>query len=108
MVFSYGLRISSIVKQGTWSLVPHPPYKNLVGCKWVYKLKLNSDGTISKYKARLVAKSFHQQLGLDYSKTFSLVVKPATMRLIIALVISFHWPLRKLDISNAFLHGNLQ
>lgn len=78
---------------------------NLVGCKWVCKLKLNSDGTISRYKAMLVTKGFHQQAGIDYQETFSLFIKPATMRLILAIVVSCNWSLRQLDVSNAFLHG---
>jgi hypothetical protein len=61
-------------KQGTWSLVSLPPHKNVVGCKWVYKLKYNSDGTIARYKARLVAKGFHQQYGVDFDETFSPVI----------------------------------
>lgn len=80
----------ALQKQGTLSLMPYPPHKNLVGCKWVYKLKLNSDGSVSRYKARLVAKGFHQQPGLDYLETFSLVIKPTTVRLIIALAVSCH------------------
>ena len=55
---------SSLHQQGTWSLVPHPPNKNIVGYKWVYKLKHNANGTISRYKASLVAKGFHQEEGL--------------------------------------------
>ena len=81
---------------------------NLVGCKWIYKLKLNSDGTIARYKARLVTKGFHQRAGIDYTNTFSPIVKLATVRLILSIVVSFRWPLRQLDISNAFLHGILQ
>ena len=84
------LMIKALQKQGTLSLVPYPPHKNLVGYKWVYKLKFNSDGSVSRYKARLVAKGFHQQPGLDYLETFSLVVKPTTVRLIIALAVSCH------------------
>ena len=55
------VEFQALQRQQTWSLVPTPPHVNLVGCKWVFKLKLNSDGTISRYKARLVAKGFHQQ-----------------------------------------------
>ena len=99
---------SALQKQKTWSLVPSSPDVNLVGCKWVYKLKLNSDGTIARYKARLIAKGFHQQAGIDYTDTFSPVVKLATIRLILALGVSFMWPLRQLDVSNAFLHGFLK
>ena len=96
---------SALQRQKTWSLVPTPSDVNLVGCKWVYKLKLHSDGSIARYKARLVAKGFHQQVGIDYTETFSPVVKPTIVRLVLSIVVSFHWPLRPLDISNAFLHG---
>ena len=99
---------SALQRQNTWSLVLATPGINLVGCKWVYKLKLHSDGSIAWYKARLVAKGFHQQPGIDYTETFSPVVKPATVRLILTIVVSFRWSLRQLDISNAFLHGFLK
>ena len=79
-----------------------------MGCKWVYKLKLHSDGIIARYKARLVAKCFHQKVGVDYSETFSPVVKPATVRLVLSITVSCKWPLRQLDVSNAFLHGFLK
>uniref|UniRef100_A0A2N9GK89 Reverse transcriptase Ty1/copia-type domain-containing protein n=1 Tax=Fagus sylvatica TaxID=28930 RepID=A0A2N9GK89_FAGSY len=95
-------------KQGTWSLVSLPPHKNVVGCKWVYKLKYNSDETIARYKARLVAKGFHQQYGVDFDETFSPVIKPPTVRLVLSLAVSLNWPLRQLDVKNAFLHGALK
>ncbi|RXH95059.1 hypothetical protein DVH24_024743 [Malus domestica] len=100
--------ISALHTQGTWSLVPLPENKNLVGCKWICKLKRHSDGSIARHKARLVAKGFSQEPGLDYSETFSLVVKPTTMRVVLALVAHFNWSLRQLNVKNAFLHGTLQ
>lgn len=79
---------------------------NIIGCKWVYRLKQKADGSIERHKAELVAVGFHQQPGLDYTETYSLVVKPQTIRLILLLSINRKWHARQLDAQNAFLHGD--
>ena len=98
----------ALQQQATWTLVPLPNSKNVVGCKWVYKLKHHSDASIARYKARLVAKGFHQQYGIDFEETFSPFIKPPTVRLILSLPVSLNWPLRQLDVKNTFLHGTLK
>uniref|UniRef100_A0A2N9IKE8 Reverse transcriptase Ty1/copia-type domain-containing protein n=1 Tax=Fagus sylvatica TaxID=28930 RepID=A0A2N9IKE8_FAGSY len=87
----------TLIRQGTWSLVPPPENHNIVGCKWVYKLKTHIDGSIARYKARLVEKGFHQQQGIDFDETLSPVIKPLTVRMILSLAVSLNWPLRQLD-----------
>ena len=96
---------SALCQTGTWKLVPRPPGVNIVGSKWVFKTKLKPDGSVDKHKECLVAHGFTQQHDIDYGDTFSPVVKPATVRLVLSLAVSRGWTLRQVDVSNAFLHG---
>jgi len=98
---------NALMANHTWDLVPLYPKQNLVGSKWVYRVKYHSDGTVERHKARLVTQGFHQQARLDYHETFCPVVKPATIRLILSLAISSRWTIHYLDVKNAFLHGHL-
>ncbi|KAI5322358.1 hypothetical protein L3X38_031430 [Prunus dulcis] len=100
--------IQALQTQGTWDLVPPPSDKNIVGCRWIYKIKRHADGRIARYKARLVAQGFSQEQGIDFDETFSPVVRHTTVRLILSLAASHRWCLRQLDVKNAFLHGDLQ
>jgi histone deacetylase 1/2 len=97
----------ALQRNQTWTLVPLPPHRKAIGCKWVFRTKENADGSINKFKARLVAKGFNQVQGFDFNETFSPVVKPVTIRLILSLAISYKWPLKQLDINNAFLNGTI-
>jgi hypothetical protein len=82
----------------TWRLVAPPPGRLIVGCKWVFKLKQKPDGSVDRYKARLVAKGFTQRQGIDYTDTFSPVVKPTTVRLILSIAVSRGWQLHQVDV----------
>jgi len=70
-----------------WSLVPFHPLMNIVGSRWVYRIKCRVNGSIERYKARLVARGFTQQEGIDYSETFSPVIKQATVRLVFSIAV---------------------
>ncbi|GJW48477.1 ribonuclease H-like domain-containing protein [Tanacetum coccineum] len=76
---------NALVKNGTWILVPRPSDVNLVRSMWLFKHKFHADGTLSRYKARLVANGSNQQHGVDFDETFSPVVKPATIRTVLSL-----------------------
>ncbi|CAH9123451.1 unnamed protein product, partial [Cuscuta epithymum] len=98
---------NALIKNGTWTLVPRTGRENIIGCKWVFRTKRLPNGNIDRYKARLVAKGFHQRPGVDYTETFSPVIKPTTIRLVLSLAVSRGWLLRQIDVNNAFLQGNL-
>ena len=97
----------ALLRNRTWILTTLPPGKNLIGCTWIFKLKMHVSGAIARHKARLVAQGFSQQPGFDFNETFSPVVKPTTIRLILSLAISLGWSITHLDVNNAFLNGEL-
>jgi hypothetical protein len=99
---------NALVHNNTWQLVPACPGKNVVDCKWIFKTKRHVDGAIEWHKARLVAKGFNQWYGLDYAETFSLVINPTIVRLILAINVSKGWTIQQADVKNAFLNGDLQ
>jgi hypothetical protein len=101
-------KFDALLKNGTWSLVPFSPSMNIVGSKWVFKIKRKANGDIERYKARLVAKGFHQQPGIDFAETYSPVVKPITICTVLSIAVSAGWEIRQVDVSNSFLHGLLQ
>ncbi|GKD59097.1 ribonuclease H-like domain-containing protein [Tanacetum coccineum] len=79
---------NTLVKNGTWILVPRPSDVNLVRSMWLFKHKFHADGTLSRYKSRLVTNGSNQQHGVDFDETFSPVVKPATIHIIFCLAVS--------------------
>jgi histone deacetylase 1/2 len=83
----------ALIKNNTWHLVPSTHGHHVIDCKWVYKIKRKADGTVDRYKARLVAKGFKQKYGIDYEETFSLVVKAATIHIVLSLAVSRDWNL---------------
>jgi len=83
------IEFDALLQNQTWTLVPPNSATNVIGCKWVFRLKRKADGSIDWYKARLVAKGFHQQPGIDYVETYSPVIKPTTVHIVLSC--SFKW-----------------
>ena len=98
---------SALMRNNTWQLVPLPPGGVLIGSKWVFRLKYNSDGSLQKYKARLVAQGFNQRPRFNFNETFSPMIKPTIIRVILSLTVSKGWTIRQMDVNNAFLNGDL-
>ena len=92
----------------TWTLVPPTEDMNILSNRWVHTVKLNPDGAVKKLRSRLVAKGCAQEEGLDYLETFSPVVCTATIWLMLNIATTKAWTIKQLDVSSAFLHGELQ
>jgi hypothetical protein len=91
----------------TWELVVLLEDKKAIGCKWVYKVKHNANGSMSRYKVRLVAKGYAQTYGINYEEPYSPITKMTTIRVIIAMATAKGWSLHQMDIKNVFFHGDL-
>ncbi|KAI3641430.1 hypothetical protein MIR68_000560 [Amoeboaphelidium protococcarum] len=100
--------LRSLIKNETWEVVGELPVgRKLLPCKWVFKIKLNSDGSLERYKSRLVVKGFKQVSGVDYNETFAPVAKISTIRLLMAIAAKYDLEIKQMDFSTAFLNGDL-
>ena len=97
----------SLEQHGTWERVPRPENRRVVSSKWVYRVKYDADGNISRYKARLVARGFTQVYSVDYTETFAPVTRLETLRLLFALAVQKDWEVRQINVKTAYLYGDL-
>jgi hypothetical protein len=98
---------SSLIKNNTWVLVDLPPGRSTVTNKWVLKKKYNAQGLITRYKARLVARGFSQEKGIDYNETFSPVINISSLRILLALTAIYDLNVHQMDVKTAFLYGHI-
>jgi hypothetical protein len=98
----------SIMKNDVCNIVQRPKGKFVVTSKWIYKIKHVADGSIKKYKVRFVARGFSQKDGVDYDKTFSLVAKYTSIRVVISLDLIMGWRIHQMDVKTAFLDGVIE
>lgn len=99
--------MASLKKNKTWNLEPLPPTRRAIDCKWVYKIKRKPDGSVDRYKARLCAKGYLQQKGIDYSETFAPVVRYDSVRVLLAIATINDMDIKQFDVKTAFLYGEL-
>jgi hypothetical protein len=99
--------INQLEKRNTWKWVSLPENRKAISSKWVYKIKENADGSIERYKARLVARGFTQEYGIDYNETFAPVVRSTTKRIMMAIAATEGWKIKQLDIKSAFVNATV-
>ncbi|GJS93070.1 zinc finger, CCHC-type containing protein [Tanacetum coccineum] len=99
--------MDSIMGNNTWVLVDLPLGYKPLSCKWIFKRKLKVDGTIEKFKAKLVIQGFRKKSGIDYFDTYALVAHISTIRLLIAMTSIHNLIIHQIDVKTAFLNGEL-
>lgn len=101
------VELNALKLNQTWTITTLPPNKKAIGSKWIYKTKYKADGTVDRKKARLVILGCHQTYGEDYGETFAPVAKLTTVRTLLAVAAMTGWEAIQMDVTNAFLHGDL-
>ena len=101
-------KMKSMNANKVWDLEIIPKEAKIVGCKWVYKTELDSQGNVERYKGRLMAKGFTQREEIDYNETFSLVSCKDSFRIIMALVAHYNLELHQMDVKTIFLNEDLE
>jgi hypothetical protein len=99
--------LNSLISMNTWQSAQLPSGRTAIPCKWVFKRKLNADGSVERHKARLVLKGFRQRPGVDFDAVFAPVVRMSTVRLFFTVVASQDLECHQIDIKNAFVQGDL-
>ena len=99
--------IAALKETGTFVLCEIPKGRKAIGSKWVYKAKRDESGMIVRYKARVVAKGFSQQPGVDFDQTSSPVAKLVTIRVVMALTAYESWIAEAMDVKNTYLQANV-
>nr|GEZ74520.1 ribonuclease H-like domain-containing protein [Tanacetum cinerariifolium] len=100
-------KYNALIKNSTWVLVLKPPNVNVVRSMWLFRHKYHAHGSLSRYKARLVANGRGQQFSVDCDDSFSHIVKPATIYTVLSLALSQNWHIHQLDVKNAFFNDDL-
>lgn len=101
-------KYQSLVQNNTWQLVDLPPNSSVIKTKWFFCQKYNSDGTLSCYKARLVAQGFIQHESLDYSKTFSPIIKITYLYIFLTFATLYSYHIHQMDVITVFFNDVLK
>eukprot|EP00873_Tetraselmis_striata_P006313 jgi/Tetstr1/426577/TSEL_016855.t1 len=99
---------NSLEKQGTWVVCELPEERTAIPSKWVFKVKYNADGSIARFKARLVVQGCRQRHGIDYAETFAPTVKFTTIRVLFAIAVQYGWNIHQVDVDTAFLYAPVE
>jgi hypothetical protein len=100
--------MEALDKNEAWDLVEFSTGRNPIHNKWVFKKKLNGEGKVEKYKARLVEKGYSQVEGIDFGEIFSLVAKLTSIIFMLSVVVAFDFEVEQMDVKTTFLHGDLE
>lgn len=98
----------ALLENDTWELIKRPKDKKILTNKWVFKVKMNKDGSMDKYKARLVARGFEQEAGIDYEEVFAPVARYETIRTLFAIAVEKQMQVHQMDVVTAYIQGDLQ